>query len=382
MRITHVLNRLNFLDGGPPRGVIDLCEAIRDRGHEVSLVTTDVTDVPESWQNSIHVVKIAQPDLPLGFFSKATLASARECVQNSDVVHFHGVWERLNHQLATFSQRSGTPYVMTLRGMLDDWSMDQGGWYKRLYLKLYGQKYLDRAACIQCTAHGELRQSSKWFPKTKAVVIPNLMDLSHFRDAPSCNEAKEHFGEKLDGVSLLFLSRIHEKKGLEYLIEAMQKIQAELGTCNLIIAGDGHPEYIERLKLLAEQTGVSRHIHWVGHVGGALKYSLFQAADLFVLPSSQENFGFVLFESMACGTPVLVSELVDTAEDIERSGGGIRIPQCPSAIADMVVNLSFDTARRRVMSQQGREWVLKNLDGKDVAVRVEEMYKEALIYPD
>ena len=208
------------------------------------------------------------------------------------------------------------------------------------------------------------------------------MDLSHFRDAPSCNEAKEHFGEKLDGVSLLFLSRIHEKKGLEYLIEAMQKIQAELGTCNLIIAGDGHPEYIERLKLLAEQTGVSRHIHWVGHVGGALKYSLFQAADLFVLPSSQENFGFVLFESMACGTPVLVSELVDTAEDIERSGGGIRIPQCPSAIADMVVNLSFDTARRRVMSQQGREWVLKNLDGKDVAVRVEEMYKEALIYPD
>ena len=132
--------------------------------------------------------------------------------------------------------------------------------------ELYGQKYLDRAACIRCT-HGELRQSSKWFPETKAVVIPNLMDLSHFRDAPSCNEAKEHFGEKLDGVSLLFLSRIHEKKGLEYLV-SMQKIQAELGTCNLIIAGDGT---LNTLKVHCSQNKqiVSRHIHWVGHVGGA-----------------------------------------------------------------------------------------------------------------
>lgn len=380
MRVTHVLNRLNFLDGGPPRGVVDLCEAIRDRGHDVSFITTDVTDVPSSWSDSISVLKVNPPDRPLGFFSKSNLDSAVGLVSSSDVVHFHGVWERLNHQLASACRRSGTPYVMTLRGMLDDWSMEQGGWYKRLFLKLYGQKYLDRASCIQCTAHGELRQSSKWFPQTKTAVIPNLMDLSLFRDSPSVNEAKVHFGDKLDGISLLFLSRIHEKKGLEYLIEAMPKIQSELGTCNLIIAGDGHPEYIEKLKLLAEQTGVSRHIHWVGHVGGTLKYSLFQASDLFVLPSSQENFGFVLFESMACGTPVLVSELVDTAEDIERSGGGVRIPQCPSAIADMVVNLSFDTARRRVMSQQGREWVLKNLDGKDVAVRIEEMYKEALVY--
>lgn len=379
MRITHVLNRLNFLDGGPPRGVVDLCEAIRDRGHEVSLVTTDVTDVPGSWNGSISVVKVGQSDRPLGFFSESAIAPARECIQNCDVVHFHGVWERLNHQLATASRRSGTPYVMTLRGMLDDWSMDQGGWYKRLFLKLYGQKYLDGAACIQCTAHGELRQSSKWFPKTKAAVIPNLMDLSPFRVAPSGIEADQHFGNKLDGFSLLFLSRIHEKKGLEYLIEAMPKIQVELGTCNLIIAGDGRPNYIEKLKSIAKKLGVSQHVHWVGHVSGDLKHSLFRASDLFVLPSSQENFGFVLFESMVCGTPVLVSELVDTAEDIELSGGGVRIAQCSSKIADVVVHLSLDALKRQEMSQKGREWVLKNLDGKDVAVRVEKMYTEAIL---
>ena len=82
---------------------------------------------------------------------------------------------------------------------------------------------------------------------------------------------------------------------------------------------------------------------------------------------------------MVCGTPVLVSEeLVDTAEDIELDRG-VRIAQCSSKIADVVVHLSLDATKRKEMSQKGREWVLKNLDGKDVAVRVEKMYAEAIL---
>ena len=378
MRVTHVLNRMNFVDGGPPRGVVDLCEAVHSRGHEVNLITTDDVDVPHSWRGRIHVEKIMGPDLPLGFFSRKVLRSSISLIQESEVVHFHGVWERLNHQLASAARRSSVPYVITLRGMLDDWSMSQGGWYKRLFLALYGQRYLDNASRIQCTAQGERIQSSKWFTRTTPVVIPNLMDLSGFQELPDSTEAFDTFGDRLASPALLFLSRIHEKKGIEYLIQSMKLILEKYPSCNLLIAGDGAKGYIEKLKLLADELNVSDHVHWVGHIRGTLKNSLFSASDLFVLPSSQENFGFVLFESMVAGTPVLVSNLVDTAEDIEACGGGVQISQDPQSIASSVFALLSDPSAISRMGTQGREWVLQNLDGQKVALRVEEMYLDAV----
>lgn len=378
MRVTHVLNRLNFLDGGPPRGVVDLCEAIHKIGHDVTLITTDTTDVPSSWESNIGCCCVNGPDLPLGFFSSSSLEVASRLVADSEIVHFHGVWDRINHQLARIANRNNVPYVITLRGMLDDWTIGRGLWYKSLFLKVYGQAYLDNAACIQCTAAGELRQSKKWFQDTPATVIPNMMDLSEFQIPVTRDEADSAYGSLLDGPTLLFLSRIHEKKGLEHLITALRIVLDRFGPCNLVIAGQGDENYEQQLRALAKKEGVEEFIHWVGHVGGTLKYSLFNSADLFVLPSSQENFGFVLFESMACGTPVLVSDMIDTADDIEKCGGGLQVRQNPTHIADTAIKLLQDPEARKEMAARGRDWVLKHLDSRDLAVRIEEMYKNAI----
>ena len=223
MRIVHVLHRLDFHDGGPPRAVVDLCSVQHRRGHDVTLLTTDACDVPQSWADEGPDVYVVPPPRFLGdWFAPGQLEGALGLLSKADVVHLHAVWERMNAQVATLCRRVGTPYVITLRGMLDDWCMAQRPLKKRIYLSFAGRKYLEGAAFVHCTAEGEREQSARWFPQGTPRVIPNLIDLTPYQELPSTSLAQEAF-EPLrgEGPCLLFLSRLHEKKGLEHLIERL-----------------------------------------------------------------------------------------------------------------------------------------------------------------
>jgi glycosyltransferase involved in cell wall biosynthesis len=379
MRIVHVLQRVDFHDGGPPRAVVDLCSVQHRRGHDVTLLTTDARDAPTQWaQEGPSVCLVPSPRLLGGLFAPGQLNSARDVIGAADIVHLHAVWERMNAQVATFCRRVGTPYVITLRGMLDDWCMTQGPLKKRLYLALAGRRYLEGAAFVHCTAEGERAQSSKWFPKGTPRVIPNLIDLAPYAQLPSTALAKEAFAPlQGDGPCLLFLSRLHEKKGLEHLIDALPTLADSFDGIQLLLAGTGDASYIASLMHRATDAGVADRVHELGHVGGDLKLSLYQAADLFVLPSSQENFGFVQFEALACKTPVITTTLVDTWREVESSGGGIGIEQSADALIEAIGGLLADQSRMQAMGEAGRSWVLEQLATDRVAGLLEGMYQDA-----
>ncbi|MCH2136511.1 MAG: glycosyltransferase [Phycisphaerales bacterium] len=380
MRIVHVLQRVDFHDGGPPRAVVDLCSVQQSRGHDVTLLTTDAKDTPAAWAHGGPEVKLLpRPALPRGIFLPGQLRLARSLIASADIVHLHAVWERVNTQVASVCRRVSTPYVITLRGMLDDWCMAQGGLKKRLYLSLTGRRCLEGAAFVHCTASGEEAQSSRWFPKGRARVIPNLIDLSPYQSLPGPQEARDAFEQfNGDGPVLLFLSRIHEKKGIEHLIDALPALREHYPGVQVLLAGTGDEHYLAGLMRQAQASGVEGCVHAIGHVGGSLKLSLYQAADCFVLPSSQENFGFVQFEALACATPVITTKLVDTWREVVASGGGMAVEQSASALSEALITLLGDADKCRQMGETGRSWVLETLATETIAEAIEGMYQDAI----
>lgn len=339
-------------------------------------------DAPEAWRReggNPRSIALGRPRVGGMRYTGEALERLRVEIRGTDVVHLHGVWTPFMTQVAKESHRAGKPYVISSRGTLDDWCMQQRRLKKLLYLKAAGGSWmLNHAAAVHCTAEGELQQSKKWFPGSKGVVIPNLLNLKPYEKMPGPEAAREKFpffdtGEPV----LLFLSRLHYKKGVEHLIQALA-ILTERGLAHrLLVAGGGDEAYERSLRALVERLGLKDRIAFVGMVVGDLKVSLYQAADLFVLPTSQENFGFVLYEAMASGTPLVTTNGVDTWPELEQAGGTV-VEQDAAEIAEAIAGL---TAQRELLSARGakgRQWVFENLEEKRIAGRFEAMYREAV----
>lgn len=350
---------------------------LQSRGHKVILATSVDRDVPSEWRGSGGPEVICVPRVagPLRRMSRLGLRAMREAISRSDIVHLHGVWEPANLQIAAVCRSLGKPYVISLRGMLDDWSMAQHPLRKRIFLALAGRRCLERAAAVHCTAEAELQQSHQWFPSGRGEVIPNLIDLSPYEQPPHAEEALGCWPE-LRGASftVLFLSRIHEKKGVEHLIRAVARVAPRIQGIRLVIAGGGQPAYLKNLKQLAAASGIGDKTTWAGVVDGSLKRSLYAAADLMALPTSQENFGFVFFECLASGTPVVTTDLVDTKAELLRSGGAAIVPQTAEGFALEIERFATGHRDAAAMGAAGREWTLVELGTDQVARQFESLY--------
>lgn len=419
MKIVHYLPRMRLEEGGVVRAVLDLTAQMAARGHTVTLVTIDDHDVPAEWprldsgavgapprpgaSDGVPRVLVApKPSLPGSVFSSRQLRAIRTVASTCDALHLHTPWERVNLQLASIARRAGKRYIVSLHGMLDEWCMTQGGLKKRLYLRLAGRRFLERAAAVHCTAEAEKTQAQPWYRNDRTVVIPLIFDLAAFRTLPGPEIARRKFGGEESAVSgegvgpsseasrapplpptLLFLSRLHPKKGVEHLIDAAAILRDRGVNFRVHIAGAGDPTYEAALRERVSASGLGGRVSFLGMVTGVEKVSLYQAADVFVLPTSQENFGFVLPEALACGTPVVTTRGVDIWPDLENSGAAVVVhPLSSRGLADAVAGLLADPTRRRTMGRVGREWVFRSLDPAHVVRGYETLYATAAGVPD
>ncbi len=380
MRIVQYIEHVDFAIGGPPRAVVDLVGVLHRRGHEVTLATTTTKDVPADWASGDGptLLELPRPSRPGGFFAQQQLGDLAAALEGADVLQLHGVWERTNVGVSKLARKLGVPWVVTLRGMLDDWNMTQRGLKKRMYLAAGGRRVLEDAAFVQCTAEGEREQSHKWFPRGTPRVISNLMDLDDFESLRGPDLAHARWPVlKEEGPHLLFLSRLHVKKGIEHLLDAMPRLVEAFPKLQCFLVGPGEARYVESLKKQARDVGVDDRTHFTGQVGGEEKWSLFESCDIFVLPSSQENFGFVQFESLACATPVMTTVLVDTWQEVVASGGGVAVEQSADAIVEALTPLLADRAALTAMGETGRKWIFEHMSVDHIAGQLEAMYRDA-----
>jgi len=380
MKVLHYFPTTRLTEGGTVRAAIDLCAVIAQRGHDVTWLTCDDFDTPEEWKNGAPNTPTIQT---LGVFEKrgrrltrTQLQLASSFIKDVDVVHVHAMWDLSNPQIGKLCQEHRVPWVLSIHGMLDDWSMAQRGIKKQLYLKTAGRTMIQSPAAFHTTAEEERRQVARWLKHSNIKVVPCIVDLEPYRHVPDSKQAIETFG-KCDHPTVLFLSRIHEKKSIETLIEATKILKEKDKPIRLLIAGTGDQAYIETLKHLAEQCGVQEEVTFLGMVLGDLKLSLYAMADIFALPTQQENFGLVYPEALLCQTPVIGTRGTDIWRELE-DAGAIIAERTSLAFADAIEELASDQSRLKELGVQGRDHVLRWLDTDRVGEQYDSMYKSVL----
>jgi glycosyltransferase involved in cell wall biosynthesis len=250
--------------------------------------------------------------------------------------------------------------------MLEPWIMKRNYWVKKLpALILYQKKAICKADYIHATAESEKENLLQLGYNGKIKVIPNAVNVDNIKMKDSWQRTK----------TILFLSRIHEKKGLNFLIEAASILKKELDGYKIVIAGEGDAAYIDTLKQMALQAGVHDIISFAGGVYGEEKWNLFRKADVFVLPTFSENFGIAIAEALASGTPVITTKGTPWT-DLVKYGCGwhTEIGTLPTVNA-LKEFLQLDEMTLESMGRNGRRLIEEKYSTQSMADEMMKLYK-------
>ena len=264
-------------------------------------------------------------------------------VRAFDLVHIHTVFSHSTYAAARACWPQGVPYIVRPLGTLEPWSMSQKKGRKLVAWHMFFHPVLARAAAVHYTTEQEREWTECALGLRRGLVVANGVPECLVQTVRPPTE-KTH--------TMLALSRIHPKKGLDLLLQAFVRLKAagQLDGWQLVIAGDGERRYVERLRGLVRGTVAEPFVHWSGWLDGDSKYSAMRDASLFVLSSHQENFGIGVLEAMACGTPVLVSRPVGLAAQIEKTAAGWVVELRADALQD---TLRVATADAKELARRG-----------------------------
>ncbi|MBI1290330.1 glycosyltransferase [bacterium] len=319
IRVLHLIAGLDPRDGGPVSALIGLVNAQRAAGMDPAILTTKVaSDEVVPTPNDIYVYTIQPNAKGRMKWSPGISPALMRHTRDFDVIHTHGTWEWIHYLGIGTAQRLRKPIFFRPCGMLDPWSLQQGSVAKRVWLMCALKRRLRRVTALHLATERESSLVASLGLGAPRVVVPNGVELS---PRVMLHEA--------DGgpPRLLFLGRLHEKKGVDLLLQAHAACLREGFASELTIAGDAESSrYMEELRGLAREGGSGHLVRFIGHVSGERKRAVLESADLLILPSYQENFGNVVVEAAAVGTPSLVSEQVYLADDLVAAGAGGVIP--------------------------------------------------------
>ena len=262
-----------------------------------------------------------------------------ENAEGQHLVHFHGLWQLRNVRLAKRCAKLGIPYIVSPHGMLEPWAMQHKRWKKWPYFHLIEKRLLSRAAALLATGCLETERLKKLFPGQRIESLP----LGMTGDAkPNYEAARTKLGWQPEERVLLFLSRLHVKKGLELLLRALAKVEPREPT-RLVIVGGGDEKYVRSVRELAGQLTLPR-VDWIGEVWGDDRWPYFQGADLFCLPTFSENFGLAVLDACQVGTPALTTSTTPWIEHLADGRGYICEPN-EDRIREKIVSI-FQLPRR------------------------------------
>lgn len=286
-----------------------------------------------------------------------------------DVVHVNCCWEPQCSWTQKWSQELGYIVVLTPHGMLEPWIIKRHYWTKKLpALLLYQKRAVCKADFLHTTAESEKANLLKLGYNDKISVIPNGIDVERIPLKTDWTRKKR----------ILFLSRLHVKKGVEFLLEAVANVQGLLAGYSVCIAGEGDEEYVRQLKRKVRQLGIEGIVDFCGYVYEDKKWNLFREADLFVLPTYSENFGIVVAEALACGTPVITTKGAPW-RDLETYRCGWWTEIGTKATEDALRNfLSLTSDELKTMGRNGRKLVEEKYSARKTAKDMMSLYKSMI----
>jgi glycosyltransferase involved in cell wall biosynthesis len=366
--------------GGPIRSVHGLSVALARRGHDVHVYTTNVDgnedlDVPLGRPvelNGVQVHYFPVPRMRRLCWSPALGSQLSSSIGSFDVAHLHSVFLWPTFAGSRAAARAHVPYIIAPRGMLIRAMIRaKSRWVKSLWIELIERNALARAAGVHVTAELEAAELRALF----GTRIPEVVNIPNGVEWPA-----EHLPRaagpyhRLPERYALFLSRISWKKGLDRLLRAWRDVP----DLPLVIAGNDEENYVPALQAQARSLGLADRVIFLGPISDAHKWSLYEDAELFLLPSYSENFGNVVAEAMAMACPVLVSPEVGIADLVREEKAGIVTSCDPPELAAAVLRLLSDPAARKELGRRGQVTARTRLSWNGVALQTEEFYRRVI----
>ena len=378
MRILHVISSLDPAAGGVAE-VVRLLLEYGPEGYAQEVVTLDDPHAPFLGDIAFTVHPLGPVNTVYSRSSKL-IPWLKTNRARFDGVVVHGMWQYCGY--AVWRTMSGrVPYVVLPHGMLDPYfkhAFPAKHWKKWLYWLPVEYWVLRGAYRVLFTAAAEAELAThsfwlhRWTPCVMALgTIPPAGDPELQREAflAACPAVR-------DRRFLLFLGRIDRKKGCDLLMDAFVKLAARDPELNLVIAGPDPQNWRAELERAVIAGGLTDRVHWPGMLRGDAKWGAFHAAEAFVLPSHQENFGIAVVEALACGTPVLLSDKVNIARDIADDGAGWMEPDTAAGTERLLARwIELPDAERQAAAGRPRECFRKRYDMRENAKAIVRVFE-------
>lgn len=390
LRILHVAPTLAPSAGGPTRVLEDLTQAQAATGISVAICTTD-RDYPShrllpsdyfarAFPSPIQVYRFSVQYEPLLVsFSMARWLHTQ--MHAFDIIHIHGLYRFPVSFSAHQARKCKKPYIISPHGALDPYlyARSSAGQlaFKRIYERFFDLPNLNRASAIHFTAIEEQERTSFLNLRSPSFVVPNGLDWCRYQHLPPKGWLRASVG-LADQPLVLFLGRLHFKKGLDLLIPAFQALRRSIPDVQLVIAGPENDDYGKQVRGWVQEHALSNSVHFIGALAVSDTLKAYVDADVFALPSYTENFGMTVIESMACALPVVISDQVNIHSEVASASAGI-VTRCDvNEISSALYALLIDVERRNRMGLAGRRLVEEKYTWPPIVERLTREY-EAVI---
>jgi glycosyltransferase involved in cell wall biosynthesis len=390
MKVLHVISSVDPRGGGPIEGVFSSSAVWFRHGHERHILSLDPPHAPWVAKSPVktfavgfegklyRLLRRVVPWLRYGY-TPVLRRWLRVNARHYDAVIVNGLWNYASYGSWRALHKMDTPYFVFTHGMLDPWfnkAYPTKTLFKTIFWKLFEHKVLRDARGVMFTCEEERKLAPQSFSPYRArerVVGYGARDIEGDPEAQ-----RAAFAALVPGINgrkfMLFLSRIHPKKGLDLLIEAFSRHAPKFPELDLVIAGPDQIGWKSDLEKLASKRGIAARIHWPGMLSGDAKWGAFRSAEFFVLPSHQENFGIVVAEAMALSKPVLITDKVNIWREIEADDAGLVVHDDLEAIADGLARMcSLAPSQRDAIGRSARACFLNRYDLEKNAMRLLEL---------
>lgn len=360
MKLLQVIATLDPAYGGPVEALRQMTMALNELGHTSETVTLDAPD--EKWVAEFPGVVCALGPSRLKYRYNVNLIPwLAEHAGEYDAVISCGIWQYQSYGVWQAAKRYEFPYFVFVHGALDPW-------FKRAYPLKHLKKWLywpwaeyrvlrDARAALFCSQEERLlARQSFWLYRVNEAMVDNGISFPQGDKAAQRERFLESYPFLRNKRLLLFMSRIHQKKGCDLLIHAFARVASQDPQLHLVMAGPDQSGWQRELIALSQRFGIADRIAWTGMLAGDLKWGAFHAAEVFVLPSHQENFGMVIVEALACGIPVLISKKVNIWREIDQSKAGLIAEDNIEGATNLLSHwLSLSPAEKKQMSKAALE---------------------------
>lgn len=384
MKILHVIPSVSQVRGGPSQAVLEMVRSLQEAGVNAEIATTNdhgvgLLDVP-------LCQKIEYQKVPVWFFPRFSppIESIREFAFSSpltswlwqhiteyDLLHIHAIFSYPSTIAMAIARLKGVPYIIRPLGQLCEWSLQQSSLKKQAYMTLVERANINCSKALHFTSYQEQQEASKLGFNSPSFILPHGLSLPKLiLDARY--KLRQILKVPIDEPVVLFMSRLHPKKGLEYLIPALGKLVDQRFT--FILAGNGSLEYENKISELLTAAGLQNRTYRPGFVVDEMKDLLLQGSDIFTLTSYSENFGIAVLEALSAGVPVVITPGVALSSVVEQHQLGHIVQLDTPAIASGIQNLLSNPQETKKIGDRARRLILEKYTWEHITSRLIEIY--------